>query len=109
MKRPLVVAVLNTDPAITEKLEAQRRKGKLDLHVFGERAAFIEYINFELPELTLYNFAESGLEAFSVLDDIRADPWLHYGGVIGLCLPEEEERISGLLKGTNLVALIQLP
>jgi anti-sigma regulatory factor (Ser/Thr protein kinase) len=108
MKRPLVVAVLNTDPAIAGKLELQRRKGKLDLHVFEERESFIEFINFELPELTIYNFAESGLEAFSVLDDIRADPWLHYGGVIGLCLPGEEESISGLLKGTNLVALISL-
>jgi hypothetical protein len=109
MKRPLVVAALNSDSAITEKLAAQHQKGLINLHIADEREPFIEFINFELPELTLYNFAESGLEAFSVLDDIRSDPWLHYGGVIGLCLPEEEERVSDLLKGTNLVALIALP
>jgi hypothetical protein len=108
MKRPLVIAVLNSDSAISEKLELQGQKNGLEVVIFPDKGRFLEFINFELPEITVYNFAESGLEAYSVLADIKADPWLHYGGIIGLCLPEEEDQIAALLKGTNLVSLIPL-
>jgi CRP-like cAMP-binding protein len=59
-----------------------------------------------LPDVAVYNFAETGLEAYEILADIKADPWLHYGGIIALCRGDEEESVAALLKGTNLVALI---
>ncbi len=108
MKRPLVMAALNTDPAVSEKLEFHHQKDKLELSIYPDKARFIEFVNYELPDIAVYNFAESGLEAYEVLADIKADPWLHYGGIIGLCQAGEEETVAGLLKGTNLVALIPL-
>ena len=108
MKRPLVIAALTTDPAVSEKLEFHHQKNKLELSIYPDKARFMEFINFELPDVCIYNFAEAGLEVYECLADIKADPWLHYGGIIGLCRADEEETVAGLLKGTNLVALIPL-
>ena len=108
MKRPLVIAALTTDPAVSEKLEFHHQKDKIELSIYPDKARFIEFINYELPDVCVYNFAESGLECYECLADVKADPWLHYGGIIGLCQADEEETVAGLLKGTNLVALIPL-
>jgi anti-sigma regulatory factor (Ser/Thr protein kinase) len=106
MKRPLVIAALNTDPAVSEKLEFHHQHDQLELSIYPDKERFLEFVNYELPDLTIYNFAESGLAAYEVLNDIKSDPWLHYGGIIGLCQNDEEENISALLKDTNLIALI---
>jgi anti-sigma regulatory factor (Ser/Thr protein kinase) len=108
MKRPLVIAALNTDPSVSEKLEFHHQPGRLEVSIYPDKARFLEFVNFELPDIAIYNFAESGLEAYAVLADVKADPWLHYGGIIGLHEAGEEERVAALLKGTNLVALIPI-
>mgnify|MGYP001550274025 CR=1 FL=1 len=45
----------------------------------------LEYIMYELPEVNLINFSDTSIDSQAILDTIKADPWLHYGGTIG-CL-----------------------
>lgn len=106
MEHREIIAVLNSNAELTERIAAVGRKKKLALSFFDEEAKFVEFINYELPEITIYNFTDPALKALAILKEVRDDPWLHYGGIIGLCEREEEEEISELLKDTNLIALV---
>lgn len=106
MEQREIIAVLNSDPTITERIRAAGGKKKLALTFFDDAEAFIEFVNYELPEIAIYNFVDPGVKALPVLTEVRKDPWLHYGGIIGICNRDEEEEISEQLRDTNVIALI---
>ena len=67
----------------------------------------IEYVNYELPELCLYNFSDAKLDTYKILEKIKSDPWLHYGGIIGLYSTREDKDHLDKIKYFNLISLIQ--
>jgi CheY-like chemotaxis protein len=67
----------------------------------------IEYINYQMPPLILVNFSDGAFDAFEVLRQITADPWLNHGGIIALYTGAETfNRINGL-RDCNII--IHLP
>ncbi|HEQ70992.1 MAG TPA: cyclic nucleotide-binding domain-containing protein [Spirochaetia bacterium] len=106
MTQHSVIAVLSHDSSITERIEASCRKLPVTLFVFTDSDRFVEFIHYELPEITVYNLLDSSPLAGRVLEEVRKDPWLHYGGIIGVCLAEEQDQVLESLKDTNLLALI---
>lgn len=69
--------------------------------------AFLETLRYDLPEVTLVNFSDPATDFEAILDTIRSDPWLHYGGIIGVCRRSEEAKTRELLSDCNVVSLIR--
>jgi CRP-like cAMP-binding protein len=65
----------------------------------------IEYLNYELPDIAVINLSDPELEIDTIIGEIRVDPWLHYGGIIGIYEGREREAAERV-RDTNLIALI---
>ncbi|MBN2442998.1 MAG: cyclic nucleotide-binding domain-containing protein [Spirochaetales bacterium] len=103
------IAVLNSDESLNHRIltfcdELGREFEPIFLR---EKAKCLEYLNYELPEISVFNFMDKSIDIYSVLDRITADPWLHYGGIIGIFDNESEKEIVEKVKDTNIVSLIQ--
>jgi anti-sigma regulatory factor (Ser/Thr protein kinase) len=51
----------------------------------------VEHLNYELPEISVLNCSDPALDVRSVVNTLRSDPWLHYGGFI---LVYDSDRVS---------------
>ena len=58
--------------------------GELVPVFFSEPAEVTEFLKYELPEMKIFNFSDPGIDSLSILKEIQEDPWLHYGGIIGI-------------------------
>jgi len=68
---------------------------------------FLEMLRYDLPEVTLVNFSDPSTDFEAIFDTIRSDPWLHYGGIIGVCRRSEEAKTRELLSDCNVVSMIR--
>lgn len=73
---------------------------------FDEAGTALEYLKYELPEVNIINFADRGVDAQSILDLIKSDPWLHYGGIIGIHSGSQEKELSEQMPDSNIISLI---
>ena len=101
-----IIALFNRDSHLDLSLQELAQRQNLSLFKFSDPDQFIEFLNYELPEITIYNFKDKTLDVERILSEIRRDPWLHYGGIIGICHREDEMRLFEHLYDTNLLALI---
>lgn len=73
---------------------------------FSDGNKAIEYVRYELPEINLVNFSDSRIDALDFIQRVKSDPWLHYGGIIGVHRRQDRERAAEAAQATNLVALL---
>ncbi len=66
----------------------------------------LEYLKYELPEMSLINLSDFKIDAKKILDDIKADPWLHYGGIIGVYIRKDTQKAEEMVKNSNIISLI---
>ncbi len=72
--------------------------------------AVIEYLKYELPEMKIIDCSVKGAgetEAVAILDAIRQDPWLHYGGVIAVHTGDEDKELLDRLRDSNIIAVVR--
>jgi anti-sigma regulatory factor (Ser/Thr protein kinase) len=100
--------VISSDHEVNDRI--LRICGKFD-NVFepvffddAERA--LEYLKYELPEVNVINFGDTNVDAESILDLIKSDPWLHYGGIIGVHVGSQEKELSRQMPDSNIISLI---
>ncbi|TVR69148.1 MAG: hypothetical protein EA427_08965 [Spirochaetaceae bacterium] len=67
----------------------------------------LEYIRYELPEFQLVHFSDSIVDGVELIQAVTEDPWLHYGGVIGVYARKDARRIEELPRETNIVTMIR--
>ncbi|MBN2735747.1 MAG: cyclic nucleotide-binding domain-containing protein [Spirochaetales bacterium] len=105
------IAVLNTDSVLNEKIKSfcsSYQDGDFDPFFLSSEEQSLEYLNYELPELSVYNFSDKKLNTMAILKKVKSDPWLHYGGIIGLHDLDKEHRVSEMIKDSNIVSLIPI-
>jgi len=104
------IAVLSSDHSINKRIQGVFGKSSSDYSpvVVDDARKFLEFLNYELPELSICNFSDPDINAEAVLAEIKADPWLHYGGIIGLHSRENEAELEQSLKGSNVVSVINM-
>ncbi|MFP4373742.1 MAG: cyclic nucleotide-binding domain-containing protein [Spirochaetaceae bacterium] len=73
---------------------------------FDEAERALEYLKYELPEVNIINFADVRVDAEAILDLIKSDPWLHYGGIIGVHVGSQEKELSQQMPDSNIISLI---
>lgn len=70
----------------------------------------VEYLKYELPEIKILDCGDTDRgepEALEILDAIREDPWLHYGGVIAVHGGEENKPLADRLRDANVLAVLR--
>ena len=80
------IAVLSTDSIINRKIEYYCKQTSSDFSpVFLEaEGKSLEYLNYELPEISVLNLSDTKINIRKIIKIIEDDPWIHYGGIIGI-------------------------
>lgn len=96
------VLVATKNPAIIKTVQEVSKKYAtyFDPDFFDEAEDAIRYIDYELPELKVLDFTSNDLDCNIILDTIKKDPWLHYGGIVAVvknlkAVQEMEEKKDG--------------
>lgn len=101
------IAILNKDANLnTEILNICKDFPEFQPRVLETRHAFVQYLNYELPEIDIINYSDSSIDISDTLEIIKDDPWLHFGGSIIIFEGETEANLLQRLGGVNLIALI---
>lgn len=67
----------------------------------------LEYVRYELPEFQLLNFSDEQIDVMQLVGSTMTDPWLHYGGVIGVYARADRSKVESLPRETNVVTMIR--
>lgn len=100
--------VISSDPELNDRVEKICAKlGDFFHPVFlnNSREA-LEYLMYELPEVNLINFSDPEIDSQSILDTIKSDPWLHYGGIIGVHSRQDLKKLEEQMPDSNVISLI---
>jgi anti-sigma regulatory factor (Ser/Thr protein kinase) len=102
------VAILSSDKELNQKILALWPTLGDDFipEILSQKEKCFEFLMYDLPELCILNFSDKELNVPSLLYMIKKDPWLHYGGIIGIYNPIDEEEVFSSSKDINIVGLI---
>lgn len=100
--------VISSDPELNDRVKKICGKlGNYFLPVFLDNSReALEYLMYELPEVNLINFSDTKIDSWEVLDTIKADPWLHYGGIIGVHNRQDLKDLEEQMPDSNVISLI---
>ena len=106
------VPVVSSDPSFIKAVRAaaQAIQDELQPVFLSGKDAVVEYLKYELPEMKIIDFSsgpDATQEAFAILDAIREDPWLHYGGLIAVHGEDDDTVIQERLKDANVIAVLR--
>lgn len=101
--------VLCRDEEIADRIQkiCERFQGVYDPTFYADSEEFLESLRYDLPEAAIINFSDQPAQTAAVLQTIHGDPWLHYGGIVGVCRRRDEQRVQELLSGSNVISLIR--
>jgi len=102
------IVVVSTDTVLNRKIRYTCAKVSVDFHpvfVKSEEQA-LEYLNYELPEICVFNFSDEKVDLDRIMASINEDPWIHYGGIIGVHARDDVEEFEKNLKKNNIISLI---
>lgn len=105
-----IVPVFSTDKKLNARITAICKKhgNGFSPVFFDVRDKFLDYLEYELPELNILNFMEKDIDIFSILDTIKNDSWLHYGGIVGIHNVEDEQEVLQRMPNSNILSTIRL-
>jgi anti-sigma regulatory factor (Ser/Thr protein kinase) len=90
-------------PKLRRGLESDARLLPLAIERHQEA---LEFLNYQMPPLTLINFSDSRIDGFALVERIRSDPWLNHGGIIALYNDTATyDRVNALQHTNILIAL----
>lgn len=100
---------MSSDPDINDRVAriCSRFHDVFSPVFFENTEDFLESLRYDLPEVTLVNFSDANVNAEAILNTIRSDPWLHYGGLIGVCHRHQAKETEKLISGSNVISLIR--
>ncbi len=106
------VPVVTSDPSIGLLVveAAATLADELQPVVVSGKDAVVEYLKYELPEMKILDCSGEGpaaAEALEILDAIRDDPWLHYGGVVAIHGENDDQAIQERLRDSNVIAVLR--
>ncbi|MBU8912469.1 MAG: cyclic nucleotide-binding domain-containing protein [Spirochaetales bacterium] len=100
--------VISSDPELNDRVEKICAKmGDIFHPVFlSDSREALEYLMYELPEVNLINFSDPEIDSQAILDTIKSDPWLHYGGIIGVHNRQDLKGLEEQMPDSNVISLI---
>jgi hypothetical protein len=103
------IPVVSSDERLNEliRLECSRSEGELTPIFFSDPTEVIEFYKYELPEIKILNFSDPAIDCQSILKEIQQDPWLHYGGTIGIHDDKDGKKFLEEMGDANIIALVR--
>lgn len=102
------IAVISSDESVNCEIRTVCEDFSEDFEpVFLENEeSIVQFLNYELPEINVIHCSDKSIDVEHIAEEIRNDPWLHYGGIIIVSDDEEGCFLSEYLAGLNLIAFI---
>jgi anti-sigma regulatory factor (Ser/Thr protein kinase) len=106
------VPVISSDPKLIAdvKAAAATLADELTPVFLSGKESVIEYLKYELPEMKIIECCaekSDACESAAILDAIRDDPWLHYGGVVAVHHFEDGQVLMDRLRDANVIAVLR--
>ena len=101
--------VVCTDQAINDRVAriCSRFRATFQPEFLSSADEAIDFIRYELPEFQLIHLSDEGFDVHALVRAINEDPWLHYGGVIGVYSRKDTAVVEQLPRETNVVTMIR--
>lgn len=105
----LKIPVISGDDSLNNFIRSQcQALGNEYQPVFlKDREEIIEYLKYDLPEIKMMYFSDPSIDAMAILDEIRKDPWLHYGGVVAIHDSTEDKELLESLRDQNIIVALR--
>ena len=105
----LAIPVITSDRELFDKITSllNSQESFCETLQIDQIDAAEEFLRIEMPELAIISFSDQKIDCGSLLNAVRGDPWLISTGLIGLCDSPAIIRESGIISGTNLIALLE--
>jgi anti-sigma regulatory factor (Ser/Thr protein kinase) len=105
---------MNKMPVISTDLElngvirriAEKFYGQFEPVFIDNAEAALEYFKYELPELSIINISDFQIDACEIINQTKDDPWLHFGGIIGVHMRKDAQKAEELMRNSNIISLI---
>ncbi len=103
------IAVLSSNTEIQETVKAavSQLHNEFEAQIVEDWDGTLRHLNYDFPEVNLVYTADPVLPASQVLEQMRSDPWLHFGGIIVVYEHDGESGLSRLTQGLNGLASIR--
>jgi anti-sigma regulatory factor (Ser/Thr protein kinase) len=103
------IPVVSSDEQLNSviQLECSRSEGELAPVFFSDRGEVIEFLKYELPEVKIFYFSDPSVDCLGVLREIQEDPWLHYGGIIGIHDNMDDKQLLEAMHDANIIAVLR--
>jgi CRP-like cAMP-binding protein len=103
------IPVVSSDEKLNEiiRLECARSEGEFAPVFFADQGEVIEFFKYELPEMKILNFSDPKVDCMGILREIKEDPWLHYGGIIGIHEDTDDKKLLESVKDANIIAVLR--
>ena len=100
--------VISSDEHLNDRVSRICSKlGNLFTPVFlSSSTEALEYLRYELPDVNLLNFSDAIIDTASILEKIKADPWLLYGGIIAVHRRTDLKALEAHLSDSNVISVI---
>jgi anti-sigma regulatory factor (Ser/Thr protein kinase) len=100
--------VISTDRELNDRIEliCEKYREYFSPIFFENGDEALEFIMYELPEINVINFSDRKINALDILHTIKADPWLHYGGVVGVHSRRHAKQLNKEMLDSNIISLI---
>ena len=105
----VTIVALSTEEALSKKIRAHCGEHEDDFHLIfpNDINAIVQYLNYELPEICILNCTDQLIDHRGVLQEIKKDPWLHYGGLILIHDNSDEQELMHEMQDVNIIALVR--
>jgi len=101
--------VISSDDQLNRFIEAQCAAfgGEFEPVFFSDGSSVIEFLKYELPDMKVICFSDPKVDAHAVLEEIRRDPWLHYGGIVAIHDQLDEKDLRESMRDQNVIAMLK--
>ena len=102
------ILTASTNPVVIDTVRKACRTyaAYFSAEVFGATEPVINYINYEIPEIKVLDYTSEEIRCEEILDAIKSDAWLHYGGIIAVCSGTRQVEALEELKDNNMIAIL---
>ncbi len=109
-----LIGIISSDTELNTKIQREFETCTDDDYIFRlpqDEESILEFLNFDLPEIVIINFADKNLDLQSILSTIQDDSWLHNFGIIGVYDHEvqDEEEVLSQYQNLNILSMLDMP
>lgn len=102
------MAVISTDEELNDRVQkvCDLYRGFVRPVFLASQQEALEFLKYELPEINVVNLSDPNLDITAIMAAIKGDPWLHFGGIVGVHASSDRSKAIEFVKAMNLVGLL---